>query len=109
MSDKPKPIYFISDHHGVYIPKMFAEFFDTSSYKLEGVGEEELKILKAGPEEEDYWDVWESVERCGIVIDDKQIRNRVHMDGDCWLIPEGMEWDHNTCTWFYPGEASHGA
>jgi hypothetical protein len=100
---KLKPVYFINEHHGIHIPKIFANFFDNCELKLEGVTEETLKILKAGPDEETYWDAWNEVEEDGIVVDTMLgIRYRVFQNGDCWLIPVGMEWDEKTELWVWP-------
>ena len=45
----------VDGHHGVYIPQIFAEQYP------EWLDDEEREILLAGPEHEDYWDVWDEV------------------------------------------------
>ena len=45
----------VDGHHGVYIPQTFAEWYP------EWLDDEEREILLAGPEHEDYWDVWDEV------------------------------------------------
>lgn len=45
----------VDGHYGVYIPQTFAERYP------EWLDDEEREILLAGPEHEDYWDVWDEV------------------------------------------------
>lgn len=45
----------LSDSHGIYIPKKFAEFEN-----WEGITQEQKEILN-NPENEFYWETWEEV------------------------------------------------
>jgi len=71
-----------SDHHGVYIPQLFAKECATS---FEGINYGDLKVLLEGPDHEHYWDAWDSV-----LNDASIVRNGVnymlHQDGDLWLV-----------------------
>jgi hypothetical protein len=87
---RPTPVLFLSDARGRYIPRDFAE--EILPECLLNVDPEDLAILSEGPEHEWYWEAWENVERDAIVQDPDGTRYRIYMDGDCWLIPVGMEW-----------------
>ena len=71
-----------SDHHGVYIPQLFAQEC-ASSFK--GINHNDLKVLLEGPEHEWYWEAWDTV-----LSDSSIVRNGVeymlHQDGDLWLV-----------------------
>lgn len=94
---RPNMILFAADNRGVYIPKYFAESIIEDS--LEGVSKEDLEILRAGPDNESYWNVWDEV--CNNVkVIDKTTNTKyvLYQDGDLWLVPEDMIWDDvNEC------------
>ena len=50
----------IDSHHGRYIPKMFAEHFDWSYWNVDHLREERESLL-AGPDDEWYWESWDTV------------------------------------------------
>ncbi len=48
--------FILDGHHGIYIPQIFAEQYpEWAKY------DEDMEVLKAGPEHEDYWEAWDSV------------------------------------------------
>ena len=69
---------------------------------MQGVDDEEWAVLDAGPDHEHYWDVWCDVEQGAVVLDDDGNRYTIWNDGDCWLIPEGMEFNEATETFEWP-------
>ena len=101
---KPEMLLWLSDARGVYIPQNFAESFSDRAKHVSGVSDEDWAILEAGPDHELYWDTWSDVERDAIVTDDKGVKYTVYQDGDCWLIPEGMEWNDETDSFDWPDE-----
>lgn len=82
----------LSDARGQYIPRDFAHSFSDRAKSVANVDAETWAILEAGPDHEHYWEAWSDVCDKAIITDDKGATYRVHQDGDCWLIPEGMEW-----------------
>lgn len=48
----------VDDHHGQYIPQVFAQKYDMPNWH---VSEENAAILLEGPEHEWYWEAWEEV------------------------------------------------
>ena len=79
-------ILYLSDARGVYIPRDFA--VETYRHCIDGVSDDELAILAAGPDHEWYWDTWEDVERNAVVTDSGSGKQyRLLQDGDLWLVP----------------------
>lgn len=66
----------IADRHGIYIPQLFAEFFEQAN-----ISESDWEYLKEGPETEGYWDTWSHV------LDNYNHNGKtLHHDGDLWSI-----------------------
>lgn len=80
MSDGIKLL--INGAHGVYVPQCFVQNFDMTVW--DGVNDEDIEILKAGPDHEHYWEVWDDV-----------LGNATHtdIDGNKWyLMQDGDLW-----------------
>lgn len=102
MSNKPDMMLWLSDARGVYIPRDFAQSFADRVNSVAGVDDEQWAILELGPDYQDagnmtvynelYWDVWTEVCDSAIVTNNHGVKFRIYQDGDCWLIPEGMDW-----------------
>jgi hypothetical protein len=101
MTNKPDMLLWLSDARGTYIPRDFANSFADRAKSVSGVSDENWAVLEAGPDHEEYWDTWTDVCDWAIVTDDNGNRYRVYQDGDCWLVPVGMEWsdDENGFVW----------
>lgn len=71
---------FLDSNRGVYIPQHFAELIDVQDWT--GIDAEDLDVLRAGPDAEEYWDAWTSV------LDNAETRDGrvLHQDGDLWLV-----------------------
>lgn len=99
---KPEPQLFLSDARGIYIPRDFSE--SVRHECVTGVSDEDWKILE-DPDHEHYWEVWSDVCDHAVVTDPASgVKYRVHQDGDCWLIPEGMEWSDKDDFFVWPVE-----
>ena len=93
----------LDDSRGIYIPQIFAETFvfeeiaQHGAAYWQGVEAEDLETLKKGPDEEFYWEAWDSVaqdafyvvESGGTTIDGvafpEGTRFHLEQDGDLWL------------------------
>lgn len=52
----------LGDHRGVYIPKDFAEGFNAEKWGLTSAEDKvNLEVLREGPENEYYWEAWDSI------------------------------------------------
>ena len=69
---------------GVYIPQHFADSYPDA----EGWTPDLRETLRAGPDNEHYWDAWNDVLYCVTLVHPKTgARYRLHHDGDLWAIP----------------------
>ena len=107
MQRKPEPLLWLSDARGIYIPRDFAQSFAARDKDVSGVSAEDWAILEAGPDHEFYWDTWSDVcDKCKVRDDKNNVTYHVHQDGDCWLIPDGMEWSEETDGYVWPDDES---
>lgn len=93
---RPQPELLIDGCRGVHIPWHFAQY--TSDY-WQGINNEQLAVLACGPDNEEYWDVWDEVLVGAEHIDAQGNRWKLYQDGDLWAIPNGMVWDEDA-DWF---------
>jgi hypothetical protein len=108
MKQRPEIMLWLDDHRGQYIPRDFAQSFVDRASAVTGVSDDQWAILEAGPVggldsegdgSEYYWEVWQEVCDYAIVTDEHGNKYRIHQDGACWLIPDGMEWSDQD-DWF---------
>lgn len=99
---KPEMLLWLSDSRGVYIPRDFANSFIDRAKHVAGVDDETWAILESGPDNESYWDAWAQVESDATVTDNYGQKFTIYNNGDCWLIPEGMEYDEENDTFVWP-------
>lgn len=104
MPAKPEMLLWLSDARGQYIPRDFAHSFENRIANVRGVEQEVWKILEAGPRHDYYWDAWTDVCDSAVVTDEKGVEYFVWQDGDCWLVPKGMEYSEANDTWEWPSE-----
>lgn len=72
----------VDSHHGIYQPKFFVEHYRQF---ITGVDEDTLSEL-ANPDNEHYWEAWETVvDNCTVTIDGNQYS--IYQDNDVWLVP----------------------
>lgn len=99
---KPEMLLWLSDRRGVYIPRDFAISFNDRARYVRGVSDETWSTLEQGPDAEGYWDAWQSVCDNATVTDNDGVEFMVYQEGDCWLVPKGMEWSDQDETWKWP-------
>lgn len=104
MSQAYEPMLWLSDARGMYIPRDFATSFADRAKHVTGVNDETWSILEAGPDHEWYWEAWDDVCRSARVTDAHGRGYTVYQDGDCWLIPDDMEWSDETGFFVRPSE-----
>lgn len=104
MTDKPDMLLWLSDARGIYIPRDFALSFADRAKAVVGVSDENWAILEAGPDHELYWDAWDEVIGYAVITDERGTKYNIEHNGDCWLVPVGMEWDDDTETYAWPKE-----
>jgi len=84
-------LLYLGEHSGIYIPQRFIA--ETFADCIEGLSDYDRETLKAGPENDGYWEAWDSVINSVVVTSrETGIRYTLWQEGDLWLIPEGAEW-----------------
>ena len=80
----------LSDSRGIYIPRDFANF--DHSIGSWGIKEddEDLKILREGPEAEWYWEAWTEILDKASFTDSKGNTWRLYQDGDLFAYCEEL-------------------
>ena len=78
----------LSDSRGVYIPRDFAMYFED----MDGVSAEDMEILKAGPDAENYWDAWDCVLQNATATHNGNVW-RLYQDGDLFAYCEALMTD----------------
>lgn len=84
----------VDSHHGIYSAQVFAEKFNET--RIEGISKEDWTILLAGPDHEDYFQVWAD---CldNITVDYEGKRWLVWENEGIYLYPEEIhdliDWD----------------
>lgn len=106
---KPDVVMFLDENRGVYIPKNFVECLvpEIQAELKKCIGESDYNCLLAGPsaENEWYWEAWAHVCDSFELTDPiSGVTYTVHQDGDCWLIPVGMEWDEKLHGFTWPDD-----
>lgn len=85
---RPNMILLVSGSYGIYVPQVFAEKFG-ENWSLE---EEDLKILKEGPDHEWYWETWEIVlNNARSTCKEEGKEYWLQQDGDLWAIEDISE------------------
>lgn len=79
---EPSRELLLDESRGIYIPKKFAENFDTEEWHID---EELVAELKEGPDGENYWEAWEAVLRDAWMIEDGKKWN-LEQDGDLFAV-----------------------
>jgi hypothetical protein len=103
---RPEMMLWLSDARGQYIPRDFANSFADRAKAVPDIDPIDWEILETGPDHEWYWDAWETVCNTAAVIDENGTRYFIYQDGDCWLVPEGMEWSDREDGFVWPDEES---
>lgn len=85
----------LSDSHGVYIPKLWAEGISKAEARELGVGWWAVETCQHGPDVEHYWDAWQEI-LDSAEWEENGIEWRLHQNGDLWkvradaVLPEGF-------------------
>lgn len=82
MMDRYEPletVCIIDGQWGVYVPQ---EFASRGLGEAWGLYAEDIAVLLAGPDHEDYWEVWADVTRTASCVDANGKRWILNQDGD---------------------------
>ena len=76
----------VNSAHGVFIPQIFAENYGFL------LGPKDAEVLKQGPDDEEYWDVWVDVTDKDYVINGRGITIVQSEHGDVWAKPTELQY-----------------
>ena len=83
----------LDSNRGIYIPQQFAKHYGPSLYKNnKGMGKElrdDIGALLDGPDNDDYWDAWDSLLNREYIGEDGT-KFTLYQDDDLWLVPDGV-------------------
>lgn len=85
----------LSDSHGVYIPRLWAEGISKAEARELGVDWWAVETCQHGPDVEHYWDAWQEI-LDSAEWEENGIEWRLHQNGDLWkvradaVLPEGF-------------------
>ena len=80
---EPKAIMCLLDGaRGIYIPQAFVTCYDPIAWH---VSADDVAILEAGPDHEDYWEAWDDVLR-EAYYDDERGHWTLEQDGDLFAV-----------------------
>jgi hypothetical protein len=77
----------VNSSHGVYVPKAFIEHYDPT--KWQGISDDDIAILKAGPDHEHYWETWDDVLGHASFTEGRH-KWTLHQDEDLWAICDAL-------------------
>lgn len=81
---------FADSSRGRFIPQYFAQTVNREY--VTGVGEDDYKVLEAGPDHEHYDDAWAGVLDNAEITDPKTgVKHYLHQDEDLWIVPVEKE------------------
>ena len=87
----PEPLLLLDDHRGIYIPRDFAN--ECASH-WDGWSWDDIQVLKAGPDHDDYWEAWDSVCDSAYAYA-KGVRYTLYQDGALFAVPDGFDFEAN--------------
>lgn len=88
-------VFLIDSNRGIYVPQEFAE-----RYRYGNVTEEQLDILRHGPETDGYWDTWDEVLQNAECTSPDGNVYRLWQDGDLWAYCEELMTDEEYKNFF---------
>jgi len=86
-----KPFPLLNGLRGIYVPQRFV-----AHGGIAGIPEDDLAILRSGPDHESYWEAWEEALRFGeITIAGTCYSLHQSEEGDLFAVPPGWEISEN--------------
>ena len=75
----------VNGQHGIYVPQVFAELLRGAGAAIPAGLQEDYEILLKGPDEEHYWEAWETfLDNFTWRLEDRECR--FEQDGDLWRV-----------------------
>ena len=81
----------LSDSHGQYIPQLFCADLTQADAEAMGIDPQDVKDCQLGPDNEFYWEAWQSILDAAESTDSHGIKWRLEQNGDLWEIRADAE------------------
>ena len=80
----------LGDSHGIYIPQLYCSDISEDDCEDFSITWEDVKLCQSGPDEELYWETWQSV--CDSASwEENGFMWRLLQNGDLWAVKEDVE------------------
>ena len=80
----------LSDAHGIYIPQLYCQSVSEDDCEDLSIGWEDVKVCQSGPDEEHYWEAWQSICDAAEYEEGGEMW-RLLQNGDLWAIKADVE------------------
>ena len=80
----------LSDAHGIYIPQLYCQSVSEDDCEDLSIGWEDVKVCQCGPDEEHYWEAWQSICDAAEYEEGGEMW-RLLQNGDLWAIKADVE------------------
>jgi hypothetical protein len=87
------PCLVCDDQWGIYIPQRWCDGITESDCAALGIDWHDVETCQSGPDEEWYWEAWQSILDSAAMTDDNGTTWRLYQDGDLWEVPDGFSFD----------------
>lgn len=92
----------LDDHRGIYLPRDFCKDFRFGPDSWANVDPEDIAICTKGPDEELYWEAWDSILKAATYTTNKPTKIqgttypaghifRLEQDGDLFMVDDSEE------------------
>lgn len=86
----------LSDSHGIYIPQLFSQGLAKEDAEEMSLSWEDVLICQRGPDEEFYWDAWQSILDSAEITEPATLKEeesvwRLIQNGDLWQVRSDVE------------------
>ena len=89
----PQPCLVLDGAHGIYIPQLWCSDITEEECPTLHIQWSDVQCCQSGPDEEWYWEAWQSILDTCHMTDGAGTTWRLHQDGDLWEVPDGFEWE----------------
>jgi hypothetical protein len=79
-------------HHGVYIPQLVVQqYLEHPMWDWSEVDQEDIDTVLSGPNDEWYWEAWDSIKDAVKVVDEDGTEYVIVYNEDLWLVPTDVD------------------
>lgn len=82
-------ILLVDSNRGIYAPQSALLCLDPEKVTFKGANHIDILTVKRGPDPDnsDYWESWDCLMDCVLIVKDTGEEYSFYQDGDIWLVP----------------------